>query len=438
MTLNYKPTGPSSYNRPSQEQPYRTWKGTGVLSNPVGITAGNIRPQTNKDYTNNVYVGFGLPRPLKWQYRKGTTSNKRMVTVVDPNQPNQYIEVNRESQSSKSSSLIGQIMDRPGQYIVKENPKNEVNEKDQYGKDCMRCDGIAVVTDYMPNNTYLTNNPIPRTTSKSLCCNEERKALNMVKPASTNLSKNYYTTTKAYLQNRCQTYEQRIFNFQTGVDKALTENAIENGYLTPAEARNVKPGSPLALTNTYVANCYPTAVGCMNSQYALTLQAFEFARRNNVFTKNDIARFYSDKISTLNDYYAFLSTIEGNQEKAKAIYDNFVKNPYAGVPLTGPANTTGCKLVVYKPSNPQFAVEGGVSSSTRMLKLTVDTINTSITSEQRLKGGGVPVYAVNNPPPTPFIYKNKHSRDCPKERCLKSVESQQYKALSKLGHIGPH
>ena len=437
MTLNYNPTGPSSYNRISKEQPYRTWKGTGVLSNPVGITSGNIRPQTNRDYTNNVYVGFGLPRPLKWQYRKGTTSNKRMVTVVDPNKPGQYIEINRESQSTKSSSLIGQIMDRPGQYSVKENPIDEVNEKLQYGKECMKCDGVAVVTNYMPNNTFLTNNPVPRTTSKSLCCNEERKALNMVKSPNTNLSKKYYTTTKQYLQNRCQTYKQRIFNFQTGVDKLLTAEAIDNGYLTEAEARNIKPGSALALTNTYVANCYPNTVDVMNSQFTLTQQVFDITRRNNVFTKNDVAHFYSEKISTLNDYYSFLGNIEGDGIKGKEIYDNFVKNPYYGVPLTGPANTQGCKLVVYKPSNPQFAVQGGVSSSTRMLKLTVDTINKSITSEQRLKGGGVSTNGNSNVN-TPFIYKNKHSRDCPKERCIKSVEYQQYKALSKLGHIGKY
>lgn len=59
-----------SYNRPSKDQPYRSWKGRGVLSNPVGVTAGNIRPSTNKDYTNTVFQKFGLPRPIKWQYRK--------------------------------------------------------------------------------------------------------------------------------------------------------------------------------------------------------------------------------------------------------------------------------------------------------------------------------------------------------------------------------
>ena len=38
-------------------------------------------------------------------------------------------------------------------------------------------------------------------------------------------------------------------------------------------------------------------------------------------------------------------------------------------------NTTGCQNVVYKPSNYQYATQGAVSSSDRMLKLNMDTIN---------------------------------------------------------------
>ena len=109
-------------------------------------------------------------------------------------------------------------------------------------------------------------------------------------------------------------------------------------------------------------------------------------------------------------------------------------NPYSGVPATGPSTTRGCKIVVYKPSNPQFATEGGVSSSTRLLKLSVDTLNKSISSQRNFKNS-----AVLNPsgqPTIPFIYKNKHDTGCNyKQNCLKSEEFQRYKALSKLGHI---
>lgn len=39
------------------------------------------------------------------------------------------------------------------------------------------------------------------------------------------------------------------------------------------------------------------------------------------------------------------------------------------------ANCSGCKEVFYKPNNSQFAQQGAVSSSTRLMKLTNDTLN---------------------------------------------------------------
>ena len=78
----------------------------------------------------------------------------------------------------------------------------------------------------------------------------------------------------------------------------------------------------------------------------------------------------------------YISTIENeqNRENALKIYLNFINNPYIGVPINGPSNPRGCKLVVYKPNNYQYAKQGAVSSSTRNLKLNVDTISTNAAS----------------------------------------------------------
>ena len=112
-------------------------------------------------------------------------------------------------------------------------------------------------------------------------------------PSSTLLKKNYYTTAYQYLFNRCQTFDQRAFNFYSGtVDPDSDSDPL------------AKPGSALALSNIYVANCNPNA--------------------NTIGAKS------------------------------------------------------GCKLVVYKPNNPQFAQQGGVTSSTRTLKLNVTTIDKNI------------------------------------------------------------
>ena len=80
-------------------------------------------------------------------------------------------------------------------------------------QDCKTCEGVGVVSSYYPNNTYVTENPIPQTENPIWCCNEEKKALKRVIYASTNLKQNYYTTTSQYLKNRCKTYDQKAFNF---------------------------------------------------------------------------------------------------------------------------------------------------------------------------------------------------------------------------------
>jgi len=419
--------------------PYATWKGTGPYSYPAAITSGNIRPLTNRDPTNNAPQKFGLPRPLKWQYRKGTTSQRR-ITIINPDQPDQYIEVNRESRSSKTSSLIGQTIDQPGRFMVKQNPIDETNETEQLDKDCKTCHGIGLVTSYSPE-PYLTNNPQPVVCTPQLCCNEENKALNRVIYASTNLKKNYFNSSQQYLANRCQTYTQKAFNFYSRAN--LPEDYAEivsNNPGLAAKIKNSKPGDPFSYNNTYVANCYPNTD---TSQIAVIGQIFDTINKAGAFTFNDVHKYYSTAFNIIADLYKFIQTIEGDITLANNIFYGFINNPnFVGI-FTGPNNPRGCKLVVYKPSNPQFACEGGVSSSTRTLKLTVDTISTSIASMRRLKGSGQ-VLNVGGQPFVPFIYKSKvppcnpgvYTQNGNPKTCFKNSDDYMYKAYSKLGNIG--
>jgi len=436
------PQGTESYNNRAFSQGYTSWKGTGSHSFPIGIANGNVRPLTNKDYTNNVYQKQGLPRPLKWQYRKGKSTQKEVI-VMDPNQPDQYIIVNRESNSTrnfcKSSSLIGDLIDRPGQYIVKQNPSDETSGTAQLNSDCSTCKGVGVVNDFKPE-TYLTNNPEPLVCSPTLCCNQESKALKNVIYASTNLKKNYFTTLQQYRQNRCQTYQQRAFNFQSAI---TSEAQITNPNITLSDLKNSKPGDPLSYLNLYVANCYPNTDASISSQYGFVLQIFELLKNQNVLTTTDIDNFFTQQISNFYQFNIYLRNIEGDSEQALNIYHNYLNNPYLGVPLSGPSNPKGCKLVVYKPSNPQFAVQGGVSSSTRILKLTNDTISSNLASIRKLKGYNYNGNFGGNPD-TPFIYKNKVAQCNPSyyikngnpKTCFKNADDYLYKAYSKLGNIG--
>jgi hypothetical protein len=101
MSTAFYPLGMKSYNNHLPQGGYKTWKGTGVFSNPVGVTASHIRPLTNNDSRNNAPQKFGLPRPLKWQYRKGVSFHQNIIDI-DPNNPNLYINTNRVSRTSKA------------------------------------------------------------------------------------------------------------------------------------------------------------------------------------------------------------------------------------------------------------------------------------------------------------------------------------------------
>jgi hypothetical protein len=426
MSTAFYPLGMKTYNNHTHQGGYKTWKGNGVFSNPVGVTASHIRPLTNNDPGNVFQTGFGLPRPIK-HYRKGRVIPSQPILVEDPNSPGNYIEtnesdlinynMNRIVKSSKGASLGGgggglgllnQMLDNPGGYIVKQNNPSEINNIDQLSKDCKTCEGIGIVASYYPNTTYLTENPEPNTQNKVWCCNAEKKAIRRVRPASTILKKNYYTTLQQYRQNRCKTFEQRSFNFQSPNPVDIAALNTGNPFITKAELLAAKPGSPLALFNTYFANCQPNGEIYEATEDALIGKMLAIMYNNSILTQQQINEFQSLNINTINDFFTWLNTLpEPTKDLALNVFVDFINNPYYGVPFSGPSNPAGCKLVVYKPNNPQFAIQGAVSSSTRMLKLNVDTIQTNAASFNKNKANlNIPVTEITGSI-NPFILKNK-------------------------------
>jgi hypothetical protein len=376
MSSAFYPLGMKSYNNHVPQGGYRTWKGTGVNSNPVGVAASHIRPLTNNDPGNVFQTGFGLPRPIK-HYRKGRVIPAEPI-VLNPSNPAQQslinYNLNRIVKSSDGSSLgggsgglglLGQMIDNPGGYVVKQNSTVKLPDED-----CRTCEGVGIVATYYPNIPYLTENPEPTTQTHLLCCNDERKALRRVLPASTILKKNYYTTHTQYLQNRCQTYQQRAFNFQSPNPVNIAEMNSGNPFVTKEALLAAKPGSALALFNTYFANCQPNGEIYQATEIALINRMLDIMLSRNIIDENQYNA--AKNIVTIDAFFNYLVSL--NNPQAIAVFVDFINNPYYGVPSSGPTNPAGCKLVVYKPNNPQFAQQGAVSSSTRMLKLNVDTI----------------------------------------------------------------
>lgn len=307
-------TGGYSNKSTLENIPYVSWKGSGIYRNPSGNSATHIRPLTNKDPGNVFQTGFGLPRPIK-HYRKGRTIISNEYVNSGETKLINY-NIDRRVVSSTSSSLggggglISQLIDNPGSYIVKDVDNNSTENQN-----CDECGGVNFVSGWFPIDK-LTEKPQKSSYSQTLCCNQQKNAKKRVMGANTNVSKKYYQTSGAYLQNRCQTFKQRQFNY-------LSEESVSEQKL-------------------YVAQCVP----------------------NN--------------------------------------------------------STNACSQVYYKPNNPQFAKQGGVSSRTRTLKLMVDTINRNAYKRRLLNNNtNVPTeIQYGNEPINSYIYKDKV------EKCNPSVYSK--------------
>lgn len=198
------------------------------------MVATNLRPKYNKDYSNHAVMTV-KQNPLQL-YRKGYIYTKGQGTSTQ-----------------RTQELMNQMMDTPGRVIHN------------------NCRGIPSEQQIVLTSTCANDGSI-------------NKALKLLRNKPT-MSKQYAQNYYQYLQKRCKTYQQRIFNFAMD-----TNNPVD------------KPGSPYALTNYYMANCV-----------------------------------------------------------------------YNGQPIT----PKSCQLVVYKPNNYQYAVQGAVSSGLRTDTLASQTIETS-------------------------------------------------------------
>jgi len=404
-------TGGYSNKSTLENIPYVSWKGSGIYSNPIGLTSTHIRPLTNNDIGNIFPTGFGLPRPLK-QYRKGIV----IPTNFNTEKSIAY-NLNRAVKSSIGSSLgggnggtglISQMIDMPGSFIVKENQLiNNINT------DCTNCNGIAVISDWMPINN-LTEKPQPNVTNPLLCCNQQKKAYNRTLPTNTNIKKNYYQTTQMYLYNRCQTFKQRQFNFISGpVDKKVEQLFMAYPFVTAKILEYSKPGDPLSIINLYVAQCSPNFTIEKGVEIGIVNTLSQSLLNSKFISQIEYDSLIGESPLSVETFISSLQNIL-TKEQYKIVIDylyQLAANPYNGSVVSGPSNPKGCSQVYYKPNNPQFAKQGGVSSSTRTLKLTVDTINTNAYKQRKLKSGNPAntataiQYGFN--PNTPFIYKDK-------------------------------
>ena len=454
LGMNSMPASGYNHKSTTYNKQYVTWKGTGINSNPVGTASGHIRPLTNNDPGNVFQTGFGLPRPIKHfrkgrvivaypieegnlsynniscvctsgsnPYPEGSIPEGKTTTTIDIS-PNEAAlinyNMNRFVKSSKGTSLGGgfggsgllnDLQDKPGAFIVKQNTLDPSGNFVDLQQDCKTCEGVGIIVDYYPNKTYLTENPERNTTNilpnafttnispnnYAFCCNEEYKAKRRAIYASTNLKKNYYTSTKQYLQNRCKTYDQKAFNFLSYRTNTAGPYGDNNPYysLQTGKDATYNAGSPETQqasfldTNLYFANCQPGSQIYDATQIALINQMFAIMIQANILTSGDQTTFNATGLNSIEGFYNWLNGLPANKKtRAIQVFNDFIRNPYWGMPLSGPSNPAGCQLTVYKPNNYQYAQQGAVSSSTRNLKLNVNTISTNAASVNNYNNTG--------------------------------------------------
>jgi hypothetical protein len=229
--------------------------------------------------------------------------------------------------------------------------------------------------------------------------------------ANTNVKKNYYQTTDMYLYNRCQTFQQRQFNFIRGpVDEQIINIFLKYPFVTAKILEYSKPGDPLSIANYYVAQCNPNFTIESAVEIAFITSLSQSLLSAGYINQPQYSYLTGQSPLSVQTFIASLQAIlTPDQYKIVIEYMyQLAADPYNGSVVSGPSNPKGCAQVYYKPNNPQFAQQGGVSSSTRILKLNVDTISTAAAQTRRLKGSNVAAQLTNGEAPyTPFIYKFK-------------------------------
>ena len=295
------------------------------------IVPGLHRPNTNGVPSNIHQHDFDGPefkaRPIKhWRRQLVPTSvNATGGATTGPSQP--------IGSSGQRNATVGLLMDRPGavSYVgdasceCVSKPGNSYTISEHFLETPKNKGKIVENQGVINNGDYEINTGIYST--RCIGCNPQN---NVIKSASTLLSRAYYSDTTGYLKSRCKTYQQNAsINRTSGVT-----------YLRP-------DGQHIWATSS--------------------------ANGSQVYQTNDI---YKPRV-----------------------------NPHA----CGGNSSSGASIVIFKPNNYQYSVQGAVDSSTRLEKLKLNTINTNANSLRTAFGNeAASACRFTGSGDTPYFLKNKY------------------------------
>lgn len=198
------------------------------------VYPGYSRPNVNgvdSSNSNNQYIApFGRPRPLKlWRKQLQPNSvNRTKVTIGLIDAPGGIVFRGTNCNSGPGTSHL---------YVSEDI--FEPNIKESLADSKIQNNGFVQIGDPALPTSYRINTGIYETKIMSSC-----PATRIIKSARTKLSRAYYSSTAAYLQSRCKTYQQK--QSFSKIPGHTYSNA--NGALLP----NNDPNGPQVF---YATNC---------------------------------------------------------------------------------------------------------------------------------------------------------------------------------------
>ena len=271
----------------------KTWKGT----------------KGRSDISNNVTdsVGATNSRPPLIPVSGSGFLYRRNKPSAAPNPIKHWRRQLQPDQGSRTGRVcVGQIMDRPGGSVVLTYYQNSNNP---IITDCNQCQPFLptyILENYVrpldPANCFqkTTNLYGMATTVPNVICNPAR----IRRPATTNISKKYYTTGKAYLRSRVKLWEQN----QTLSKITGNTYTTPSGQNKPIAANNYVPPTDSKTTGSQLynsVNCIEDASSCClstNCQIQIIYKPsnYLFSTEGGVSSSTRIARLKYDAIQRNN------------------------------------------------------------------------------------------------------------------------------------------
>ena len=286
------------------------------------VVPGLHRPNTNGVPSNIHQHDFDGPefraRPIKhWRRQLVPTSvNSTGGVITGPSEP--------IGSSGRRNATVGLLMDRPGavSYVgdasckCVEQPGNSYTISEHFLEVPKNKGTIVENQGFIDNGDYEINTGIYGT--KCIGCNPQN---NVIKSASTLLSRAYYSDTTGYLKSRCKTYQQNAsINRTPGVTYLSPDG--QHIWATPSEN-----GSQVYQTNDiYKPRVNPHACGGSGaSKIIFKPNNYQYSVQGAVDSSTRIEKL---KLNTINTNANSLRSAFGNEAASACKFTGSGDTPY--------------------------------------------------------------------------------------------------------------